>query len=72
MLAALDDATAPVVLVTNEVGAGIVPVNALARRFVDAQGILNIRVAAAVGTVVLMTAGLPVVVKPTAAAPLSI
>jgi adenosylcobinamide kinase/adenosylcobinamide-phosphate guanylyltransferase len=72
LLAALDGAAAPVVLVSNEVGAGIIPANALARRFVDAQGVLNMRVAAAVGTVVLMTAGLPVIVKPTVSAPLSI
>jgi adenosylcobinamide kinase/adenosylcobinamide-phosphate guanylyltransferase len=52
------------VIVTNEVGAGIIPANPLARRYADALGILNQRVAAAADTVVLLTAGLPSVLKP--------
>ncbi len=55
---------APVVLVTNEVGAGIVPENALARRFRDAAGWLNQRVAAEADEVWLAVAGCPVRVKP--------
>ena len=54
---------APIVLVSNEVGQGIVPDNALARRFRDAQGALNQRMAARADRVVLMVAGLPLVVK---------
>ncbi|GGD81576.1 bifunctional adenosylcobinamide kinase/adenosylcobinamide-phosphate guanylyltransferase [Croceicoccus mobilis] len=53
----------PIALVANEVGLGIVPDNALARRFRDEAGRLNQAVAAAVEQVVLMVAGLPVEVK---------
>ena len=56
-------ATVPKVLVSNEVGAGIVPEHPLGRRFRDLQGILNQRVAALADCVVLMVAGLPLVVK---------
>ncbi|MBB5754573.1 bifunctional adenosylcobinamide kinase/adenosylcobinamide-phosphate guanylyltransferase [Prosthecomicrobium pneumaticum] len=62
--ATLRDAAGPVVLVSNEVGSGIVPINALARRFADEQGVLNQRIAAAVSTVVLVAAGLPLLLKP--------
>jgi adenosylcobinamide kinase/adenosylcobinamide-phosphate guanylyltransferase len=55
--------TAPLVLVSNEVGSGIVPDNALARRFRDFQGLLNQRVAARADRVVLVVAGLPMIVK---------
>lgn len=51
------------VLVANEVGLGIVPDNALARRFRDAAGRLNQKVAAVSDRVVFMVAGLPMVVK---------
>jgi adenosylcobinamide kinase/adenosylcobinamide-phosphate guanylyltransferase len=54
---------APVVLVSNEVGSGIVPDNAEARRFRDLQGRLNQRIAARADRVVLLVAGLPMIVK---------
>jgi adenosylcobinamide kinase/adenosylcobinamide-phosphate guanylyltransferase len=60
---ALAKATVPVVLVANEVGSGIVPDNALARRFRDLQGGLNRRIAAQADNVVLVVAGLPLFVK---------
>lgn len=53
----------PWVVVANEVGLGIVPDNPLARRFRDAAGRLNQRLAAAAPRVVLMVAGLPMEVK---------
>ena len=55
--------TAPTVLVSNEVGLGIVPDNALARRFRDHAGQLHQRLAARVDRVVFTVAGLPLFVK---------
>ncbi len=55
---------APVVFVTNEVGSGIVPDNALARAYRDAAGQLNQMIAAAVDEVYLTVSGIPVRVKP--------
>jgi adenosyl cobinamide kinase/adenosyl cobinamide phosphate guanylyltransferase len=61
--AALEVRSATTVLVASEVGLGIVPENALARRFRDAAGVLHQRIAARADRVVLMVAGLPLVVK---------
>lgn len=61
--AAMTARKAPVVLVSNEVGFGIVPDNAQARRFRDLQGRLNQRIAARADRVVLVVAGLPMFVK---------
>jgi adenosylcobinamide kinase/adenosylcobinamide-phosphate guanylyltransferase len=63
LVAALAKVPGPVVLVANEVGSGIVPDNALARRFRDLQGGLNQRIAAVADRVVLMVAGLPLILK---------
>jgi adenosylcobinamide kinase/adenosylcobinamide-phosphate guanylyltransferase len=52
-----------VILVTNEVGWGIVPDNEVARRFRDLAGRVNQRVAALADRVVLMVSGCPVAVK---------
>ena len=60
---ALQAAAAPVVLVANEVGSGIVPEFPLGRKFRDLQGTLNQRIAARADRVVLMVAGLPLAVK---------
>jgi adenosylcobinamide kinase / adenosylcobinamide-phosphate guanylyltransferase len=60
---ALAASSAPVVLVANEVGSGIVPDHPLGRRFRDLQGVLNQRMAVHADHVVLMVAGLPLAVK---------
>lgn len=63
LISALGACPVQVVLVSNEVGMGIVPENALARRFRDAQGRLNQEIAAAVGRVELVVAGIAMRVK---------
>ncbi len=63
LVATITAAQATIVLVSNEVGFGIVPDNALARQFRDVAGILNQRVAAAVERVDLVVAGLPMRLK---------
>ncbi len=63
LIAALHDSPATVVIVSNEVGQGIVPADALSRRFREEQGRLNIRLAEAAGLVVFVTAGLAAVLK---------
>jgi adenosylcobinamide kinase/adenosylcobinamide-phosphate guanylyltransferase len=60
MLPALE---ARIVFVSNEVGLGIVPDNALARRYRDEAGLANQKLAAACGEVVFMAAGLPLRLK---------
>ncbi|MDP2751970.1 MAG: bifunctional adenosylcobinamide kinase/adenosylcobinamide-phosphate guanylyltransferase [Rhodocyclaceae bacterium] len=52
-----------ILLVSNEVGMGIVPDNALARQFRDEQGLLNQQVAALCERVTLVVAGLPLELK---------
>ncbi len=63
LMDALARRRAPTVLVGSEVGMGIVPENALARRFRDEAGLLHQRVASVADRVVLVVAGLPLVVK---------
>ena len=63
LIEAIRTAKGPLVLVSNEVGWGIVPDNALARRFRDEAGIINQRIAATVDSVSLIVAGLPLSLK---------
>ena len=61
--AALREAAGPVVLVSNEVGLGIVPEAPLGRAFRDAAGTLNQEMAALADRVVFVAAGLPLMLK---------
>jgi adenosylcobinamide kinase/adenosylcobinamide-phosphate guanylyltransferase len=63
LVAAVRAVQNPLWLVSNEVGLGIVPENAMARRFRDAAGRLHRQLAAVADHVVLVVAGLPVIVK---------
>jgi adenosylcobinamide kinase/adenosylcobinamide-phosphate guanylyltransferase len=63
LLAVLPGLPGHILLVSNEVGWGIVPENALARRFRDEQGRLNQRIAALADVVTLVAAGLPLQLK---------
>ncbi|MEW5685211.1 MAG: bifunctional adenosylcobinamide kinase/adenosylcobinamide-phosphate guanylyltransferase [Pseudomonadota bacterium] len=64
LVAAVGQATARLFLVSNEVGLGIVPDNALARRFRDEAGWLHQALAAVADEVILTAAGLPLRLKP--------
>jgi len=61
---ALGACDGPVVMVSNEVGQGVVPMNAMARAFVDAAGALHQELAARCDVVELVVAGLPLRLKP--------
>ncbi|MFP7672727.1 bifunctional adenosylcobinamide kinase/adenosylcobinamide-phosphate guanylyltransferase [Marivita sp. S0852] len=63
LVTCLAQQTSPVVLVTNEVGMGIVPENALARAFRDAAGKMNQQVASVADEVIFAVSGLPLRVK---------
>ena len=63
LCAALAEATGPVILISNEVGQGIVPTNALARQFRDEAGRLHQKVAAICTDVSFIIAGLTLPLK---------
>ena len=63
LFSAIHAAPGPVVLVSNEIGLGVIPMGREVRDFVDALGLLNQRVAAVCQRVTLMSAGLPLTLK---------
>ncbi|WP_201835589.1 bifunctional adenosylcobinamide kinase/adenosylcobinamide-phosphate guanylyltransferase [Microvirga zambiensis] len=64
LVRSIREARGPLILVSNEVGQGIVPPTPLGRSFRDAQGRLNQRVAEACEAVVFVAAGCPILLKP--------
>ena len=60
---ALENSTVPITLVTNEVGAGIVPGDPVSREFRDSAGIVNQTIARIVPNVTIAVCGIPVSVK---------
>lgn len=64
LVLAIREATGPLVIVSNEVGHGIVPATPLGRVFRDAQGRLNQSVAEVCEAVVFVAAGCPILLKP--------
>ena len=63
LLTAIEASACDLIIVSNEVGMGIVPDNGLARKFRDMAGMLNQKVAAAADNVVLVASGIPVFIK---------
>ena len=63
LMEALKDASCDFVIVTNEVGLGIVPDGELARKYRDIIGTLNRQIAALAKKVVFMVSGIPMVIK---------
>lgn len=63
LVAAIRDFSGSCIVVSNEVGLGIVPDNALARRFRDLAGFVNQRVAHAADVAYLLTSGIPLKIK---------
>ncbi|MDR2129147.1 MAG: bifunctional adenosylcobinamide kinase/adenosylcobinamide-phosphate guanylyltransferase [Burkholderiaceae bacterium] len=63
LLGAIQACPGPIVLVSNEIGLGVVPLGRSTRAFVDALGALNQRVAQVCARVTFMAAGLPLTLK---------
>ena len=63
LILTLKDAKCPIILVSNEVGTGIVPENKLARLFRDLTGFANQKVAGCADSVIWMVAGIPLLIK---------
>ena len=63
LILAIKEAKCPIILISNEVGAGIVPENKLARKFRDIAGFTNQKVAECADSVIWMIAGISVSIK---------
>lgn len=63
LLRSLSTLSSPIILISNEIGCGVVPMGQLTRWFVDELGRLNQETAAACDQVTLVSAGLPLVLK---------
>jgi adenosylcobinamide kinase/adenosylcobinamide-phosphate guanylyltransferase len=63
LAASIADAPLPVIVVSNEVGWGVVPANAMARQFADWLGLMNQAVAEQVESVYLTVAGIPMALR---------
>lgn len=63
LLSAIKTARAELIFVSNEIGLGLVPMEALSRQFRDAQGTLNQAIASASDRVFFVAAGLPLTLK---------
>ncbi|MEM6934344.1 MAG: bifunctional adenosylcobinamide kinase/adenosylcobinamide-phosphate guanylyltransferase [Pseudomonadota bacterium] len=63
LIETVHDAPGTIVLVSNEIGLGLAPMESLSRRFRDAQGRLNQHIAAAAHQVEFVAAGLPLTLK---------
>jgi len=63
LAAAIAEAPGPIILVSNEIGLGVVPMGRETRAYVDALGMLNQRMATVCERVTLMAAGLPLTLK---------
>ena len=66
MIAALKRCAGPIILISNEIGQGVVPLGPDTRNFVDALGTLNQEAAGACQRVTLMSAGLALTLKDSA------
>lgn len=63
LIAALSDVKSPIVFVSNEVGQGVVPINKMAREFVDLSGLVHQRLASVANHVYFVAAGIPNKIK---------
>jgi len=63
LIETIKQSPASLILVSNEVGMGIVPADALSRRYRDLLGTMNQRIAGALDTVIFMVSGIPIFLK---------